>query len=155
MEVQSVREPLDIPAYGVGQPEKNPAFFEKRVYQGSCGKVYPVPFIDKVFDEPQPQAYDSVRLENETIRLVMLPEIGGRIFLGKDKANADYDFFYRQDVIKPALVGLAGPWISGGVEFNWRSIISPAPLCRRMCIKKRRQTEQKSFGCRSTIRSTG
>ena len=49
----------------------------------------------------------------------MLPEIGGRIFIGQDKTNEDYDFFYRQDVIKPALVGLAGPWISGGVEFNW------------------------------------
>jgi hypothetical protein len=49
----------------------------------------------------------------------MLPEIGGRIFLGQDKVNNDYDFCSRQDVIKPALVGLAGPWISGGVEFNW------------------------------------
>ncbi len=36
----------------------------------------------------------------------------------QDKTNG-YDFFYRQNVIKPALVGLAGPWISGGVEFNW------------------------------------
>ena len=47
-------EPRVIPTYPVGAPEKNPVFFEKRVYQGSCGKVYPVPFIDKVFDEPQP-----------------------------------------------------------------------------------------------------
>ncbi len=113
------REPLDIPTYRLGMPEKNPLFFEKRVYQGSCGKVYPLPFIDKVYDEAQQLEYDSVRLENDFVRLVMLPEIGGRIFLGQDKVNADYDFFYRQDVIKPALVGLAGPWISGGVEFNW------------------------------------
>jgi tetratricopeptide (TPR) repeat protein len=47
-----------------------------------------------------------------------LPEIGGRIHIGQDKTNG-YDFFYRQDAIKPALVGLLGPWISGGVEFNW------------------------------------
>ena len=112
-------EPRVIPTYPVGAPEKNPLFFEKRVYQGSSGKVYPVPFIDKVFDEPKPVSYQSARLENEYVRLVMLPEIGGRIFLGQDKTNKDYDFFYRQDVIKPALVGLAGPWISGGVEFNW------------------------------------
>ncbi len=108
-----------IPTYPVGRPEKNPMFFEKRVYQGSSGKVYPVPFIDKVFDEASPVSYQSARLENEFVRLVMLPEIGGRIFIGQDKKNNDYDFFYRQDVIKPALVGLAGPWISGGVEFNW------------------------------------
>lgn len=115
------REKLEIPTYGIGEPEKNPVFFEKRVYQGSSGKVYPVPFVDKVYQDepPKPVAYDSVRLENDFVKLVMLPEIGGRIFVGQDKKNEDYDFFYRQDVIKPALVGLAGPWISGGVEFNW------------------------------------
>ena len=119
MSVTAQLEPRVIPTYPVGAPEKNPVFFEKRVYQGSSGKVYPVPFIDKVFDEPTDVSYQSARLENEFVRLVMLPEIGGRIFLGQDKTNNDYDFFYRQDVIKPALVGLAGPWISGGVEFNW------------------------------------
>jgi tetratricopeptide (TPR) repeat protein len=119
MSVIAKIEPRVIPTYPVGAPEKNPVFFEKRVYQGSSGKVYPVPFIDKVFDEASPVTYQSARLENEFVRLVMLPEIGGRIFIGQDKTNRDYDFFYRQDVIKPALVGLAGPWISGGVEFNW------------------------------------
>ena len=119
MSVIARLEPRVIPTYPVGTPEKNPVFFEKRVYQGSNGKVYPVPFIDKVFDEPVPVTYQSALLENDFVRLVMLPEIGGRIFIGQDKTNHDYDFFYRQDVIKPALVGLAGPWISGGVEFNW------------------------------------
>jgi tetratricopeptide (TPR) repeat protein len=114
-------ETIMIPTYGLGQPEKNPLFFEKRVYQGSSGKVYPVPFVDKVLQDEPPvdTSYQAARLENEFVRLVLLPEIGGRIFLGQDKVNQDYDFFYRQDVIKPALVGLAGPWISGGVEFNW------------------------------------
>ena len=119
MPVEAHLETIDIPTYPVGTPEKNPVFFEKRVYQGSSGKVYPLPFIDKVYDEKTPLQYRSARLENDLIRLVLLPEIGGRIFLGQDKSNSDYDFFYRQDVIKPALVGLAGPWISGGVEFNW------------------------------------
>lgn len=108
-----------IPTYPVGAPEKNPLFFEKRVYQGSNGKVYPVPFIDRVFDDPIPQSYQSAILANPYVQLEILPEIGGRIFTGQDRTNQNYDFFYRQDVIKPALVGLAGPWISGGVEFNW------------------------------------
>lgn len=119
MTVEANIEALHLPTYAVGAPEVNPLFFEKRVYQGSNGKVYPLPLIDKVFNEAKTIRYQSARLENDYVRLVMLPEIGGRIFLGQDKANADYDFFYRQDVIKPALVGLAGPWISGGVEFNW------------------------------------
>ena len=120
------RGPLALKTYPVGAPEKNPMFFEKRVYQGSCGKVYPVPFIDKVMDEPVMKEYDAVTLENDYTRVVLLPELGGRIYIGQDKTNNDYDFFYRNDVIKPALVGLAGPWISGGVEFNWPQHHRPA-----------------------------
>lgn len=108
-----------IPTYGLGKPEINPVFFEKRVYQGSSGKVYPIPFIDKVFDQKENRLYQVALLENEFVKLEMLPEIGGRIFNAQDKTNGNFDLFYRQDVIKPALVGLAGPWISGGVEFNW------------------------------------
>lgn len=108
-----------IPTYQMGKPEVNPVFFEKRVYQGSSGKVYPVPFIDKVYDKKVDLNYKTAILENDFVRLVMLPEIGGRIFEAQDKSNGNYDFFYKQEVIKPALVGLAGPWISGGVEFNW------------------------------------
>ncbi|NBD38107.1 MAG: DUF5107 domain-containing protein, partial [Verrucomicrobia bacterium] len=115
------RTSREIPTYRLEEPERHPVFFEKRVFQGSSGKVYPLPFVDRLKNDesPQPVRYDVVRMENDYVRLEMLPEIGGRIFLGQDKSNHDYDFFYRQDVIKPALVGLAGPWISGGVEFNW------------------------------------
>ncbi|MDX8339369.1 DUF5107 domain-containing protein [Draconibacterium sp. IB214405] len=119
MNVKAWRENLVIPTYELGKSEINPVFFEKRVYQGSSGKVYPVPFIDKVYDHKTDRNYDAAYLENEFVKLVMLPEIGGRIFEAQDKANNNYNFFYQQKVIKPALVGLAGPWISGGVEFNW------------------------------------
>ena len=124
--VKVKREKIAIKTYPVGEPEKNPMFFEKRVYQGSCGKVYPVPFIDKVYDTPSMKKYDAVTLENEYVRLVFLPELGGRIYIAQDKKNGNYDFFYRNDVIKPALVGLAGPWVSGGVEFNWPQHHRPA-----------------------------
>ena len=125
-QVKVKREKIAIKTYPVGEPEKNPMFFEKRVYQGSCGKVYPVPFIDKVYDTPSMKKYDAVTLENEYVRLVLLPELGGRIYIAQDKKNGNYDFFYRNDVIKPALVGLAGPWVSGGVEFNWPQHHRPA-----------------------------
>ncbi|MEN9358967.1 MAG: hypothetical protein RL095_502, partial [Verrucomicrobiota bacterium] len=35
---------VDIPTYEPCAPEKHPMFLEKRVYQGSSGKVYPLPF---------------------------------------------------------------------------------------------------------------
>jgi hypothetical protein len=49
---------------------------------------------------------------------MLLPEIGGRVQMALDKTN-NYHFIYYNRVIKPALVGLTGPWISGGIEFNW------------------------------------
>lgn len=93
-------------------------FLEKRVYQGSSGKVYPNPFTDRVALNKEEKSWRAIFLENEFVQLMILPEIGGRIHAGTDKTN-QYEFFYRQHVIKPALVGLLGPWISGGVEFNW------------------------------------
>ena len=111
--------------YEPAVPDKNPLFLEKRVYQGSSGRVYPLPVIDSISTVPQDRLWQAVHLENEFIRLMVLPEIGGRIHVGLDKTN-EYDFFYRQNVIKPALVGLAGPWASGGVEFNWPQHHRPA-----------------------------
>jgi len=107
------------------EPDPNPLFLEKRVYQGSSGKVYPLPVIDRIATAPCEHSWQAVHLENEYLRLMIMPEIGGRIHVGYDKING-YDFFYRQNVIKPALVGLAGPWISGGVEFNWPQHHRPA-----------------------------
>ena len=119
--MQAVRvweEDKDIPTYGTGEPDKNPMFLEKRVYQGSSGRVYPHPVIDRIEDEKKPKTYRLAILENEYVRIEIMPEIGGRIYRALDKTN-NYDFVYYNRVIKPALVGLAGPWISGGIEFNW------------------------------------
>ncbi|MFA9381516.1 MAG: DUF5107 domain-containing protein, partial [Acetanaerobacterium sp.] len=109
---------IEIPTYLVGEPDKNPLFLEKRVYQGSSGKVYPHSVIDNLSDTKVNKAYHAVFLENKYLFLMILPELGGRIQRAFDKTN-HYDFVYYNHVIKPALVGLAGPWISGGIEFNW------------------------------------
>jgi tetratricopeptide (TPR) repeat protein len=123
--VKAWSEPVTIPTYLPMAPDKNPMFLEKRVYQGSSGAVYPLPFYDRVATEPVPHSWQALHIENEFVRVMVLPEIGGRIHIGLDKTN-NYDFFYRQNVIKPALVGLAGPWCSGGVEFNWPQHHRPA-----------------------------
>jgi len=123
--VKAWSEPVSIPTYLPASPDRNPMFLEKRVYQGSSGRVYPLPFIDRIDTDATGKVWQAIHLENEYLRLMIFPEIGGRIHVGFDKRNG-YDFFYRQNVIKPALVGLAGPWISGGVEFNWPQHHRPA-----------------------------
>ncbi|HUX71262.1 MAG TPA: DUF5107 domain-containing protein [Cellulomonadaceae bacterium] len=123
--VAAWREPLTIDTYLPDAPDRYPAFLETRVYQGSSGRVYPLPFHERISQVKKPHVWDAIHLENPWVRLVVLPELGGRIHVGLDKTNG-YDFFYRNNVIKPALVGLAGPWISGGVEFNWPQHHRPA-----------------------------
>jgi tetratricopeptide (TPR) repeat protein len=117
-QVKCWSEKVTIPTYRIGEPDKNPMFLEKRVYQGSSGEVYPYPVIDRVFDEKEDQQYTAIFLENRYLKIMVLPEIGGRVQMALDKTN-DYHFVYYNQVIKPALVGLTGPWISGGIEFNW------------------------------------
>ena len=117
-EVRAWSETVQIPTYNVGEPEKLPLFLEKRVYQGSNGRVYPYPIIEKILDQKIDRPYTALFLENKYLKIMVLPEIGGRIHMALDKTNGQ-DFIYHNQVIKPALVGLAGPWIAGGIEFNW------------------------------------
>lgn len=116
--VKAWRESVIIPTYEAGKPEKTPIFLEKRVYQGSSGAVYPYPVIESISDEKKDVSYDAVFLENEYIKVMILPQLGGRVQMAYDKIKQRH-FVYYNHVIKPALVGLTGPWISGGIEFNW------------------------------------
>jgi tetratricopeptide (TPR) repeat protein len=111
-------EKIIIPTYGIGKPEKNPMFFEKRVYQGSSGAVYPNPIVEKIYDEKVDKEYLGLFLENKYLKIMILPELGGRVQMAYDKIKERHFIYYNQ-VIKPALVGFTGPWISGGIEFNW------------------------------------
>lgn len=112
------KKKITIPTYRVGEPEPLPLYFEKRPYQGASGRIYPIPYVSSFSDDKKDYDYDGYVLENEYIRAVLLPELGGKVHCALDKTNG-YDFIYNNKVIKPAMVGLAGPWVSGGIEFNW------------------------------------
>ncbi|WP_349865487.1 DUF5107 domain-containing protein [Leifsonia sp. WHRI 6310E] len=112
-------EPVELRTYETGTPSTLPAFLESRVYQGSSGRVYPLPFIESVSHEATVQTWQAVHLENEYLKLVILPELGGRVHVAVDKSTGR-DFFYRNDVIKPALVGLAGNEHSEHVRLSMR-----------------------------------
>ncbi|MDR1269809.1 MAG: DUF5107 domain-containing protein, partial [Planctomycetaceae bacterium] len=116
-EVKLETKPLVLPTYEIGEPELNPIYFTGRVYQGAQGHIYPYPLYDVLTDNKIDKTYKAVYLENEFVQLCVLPEIGGRILSATDKTNS-YEFFYRQHVVKPALIGMLGAWMSGGVEWN-------------------------------------
>ena len=110
-------EDITLPTYLAGEPDKNPRFYFGRAYQGAQGRAYPYPMQDRLTLDRVNKSYRAVYLENEFVRTSILPEIGGRIFTALDKTN-NYDFIYRQTVVKPALIGMLGAWISGGIEWN-------------------------------------
>ena len=115
-------QPVVIATYEPFPPDPNPMFLERRVYQGSSGRVYPLPITDGVSDARLDRSWQAIHLENRYIRLMLLPELGGRVHVALDRSTG-YDLIYRQNVIKPALVGLAGPWILGW----YRIQLAPAP----------------------------
>ena len=115
--VRMWEEDVTIPTYLTGDPDPNPMFYFGRVYQGAEGRVYPYPLYDKLTGVKKDKTYKMVYLENEYLKIGILPEAGGRIFSAIDKTNG-YNFIYTQHVIKPALIGMLGAWISGGMEWN-------------------------------------
>jgi hypothetical protein len=109
-------EPLTLPTYRLDPPDPNPRFYTHESYQGAQKRIYPYPMQDGVTDIREEKTYKALYLENEYIKLCILPELGGRLFYATDKTNG-YEIFYRQHVIKPALIGMLGAWISGGIEW--------------------------------------
>ncbi len=112
------QERVEIPTYETGPQDIHPMFLENRVYQGSSGAVYPYGVTDTLSEQKTLKSWQAVWLENDYIKVMILPELGGRVHRAWDKVK-QRDFVYHNEVIKPALVGLLGPWISGGNEFNW------------------------------------
>ena len=122
-----------IPTYPVSEPEKLPIFFEKRPYQGASGKLYPLPYTGGLSDEKKDVTYRAAVLENDYLCVEILPQLGGKIHFAREKTNGT-DFIYHNKVIKPAMVGLAGPWVSGGIEFNWPQHHRPTTFMPVECI---------------------
>ena len=107
-----------LPTYAPGGYDKTPLFYTGRVYQGAQGRVYPYPMQDVLHDGKVDETYKYLTLENDWFHVGMLPEHGGHLLNFTDKATG-FETFYRQHVIKPALIGMLGAWISGGVEWNF------------------------------------
>ncbi len=62
------------------------------------------------------KAWKALILENEYIKLCVTPEIGGKLYYATDKTN-NYNFIYKNTVVKPSNIGMLGAWVSGGIEW--------------------------------------
>ena len=115
-QVKISEQDLIIPTYPVSPPDKNPMFFKGESYQGASKYIYPYGMNDVIANAKTDHAWKTLILENEYIKLCVTPEIGGKLYYGTDKTN-DYNFIYRNNVVKPSNIGMLGAWVSGGIEW--------------------------------------
>ena len=94
-DVRIWEEDLVLPTYIVDPPEKSPMFFKNDSYQGASRVIYPYPLEDDFTNKKVDKTYRAVYLENDYLKVCVLPEIGGRLFYATDKTNG-YEIFYRQ-----------------------------------------------------------
>ncbi len=115
-QVKISEEQWVLPTYPVAPPDKNPMFFKGESYQGASKVIYPYALNDVISDTKADHAWKALLLENEYIKLCVTPEIGGKLYYATDKSN-NYNFVYKNNVVKPSNIGMTGAWVSGGIEW--------------------------------------
>jgi tetratricopeptide (TPR) repeat protein len=104
---------IELPTYALGGDDPNPSFPLVNRHQ-----IYPYTMMDDPTDRREMKIYKAIYLENEYLKAIVLPELGGRLYSLFDKVHKR-EVFYRNNVVKYGLVSLRGAWISGGIEFNF------------------------------------
>ena len=100
---------LEFPTYGFSEPDP---------VAHTDSPLYPYFRFDGSVAKSVPKKWKAVILENEKIRVTMLPEIGGKVWGAVDKATGK-PFLYYNNAVKFRNIALRGPWCSGGIEFNF------------------------------------
>jgi tetratricopeptide (TPR) repeat protein len=90
-------------------------------------KIYPYFRFDGYTDQPVDKEWKVVELENDYIKVLILPEIGGKIWAAIEKSTGK-SFLYYNHVVKFRDIAMRGPWTSGGIEANY-GIIGHTPNC--------------------------
>lgn len=111
-EVSAYEKEVTIPTWDIGPPQVHSNFPD------TGSPIYPYTLNDVLTDKKIDKTYKGVFLENEYIKILILPEIGGRLHGALDKTN-NYVWLYWQRTIKPGLISMTGAWISGGIEWNF------------------------------------
>ncbi|MFF2572049.1 DUF5107 domain-containing protein [Streptomyces sp. NPDC058084] len=93
--------------------------------------LLPAPVRDGYGRERVPTVLDTIEIENELLRVTVLPGLGGRVHSLLHKPTGR-ELLYRNPVLQPAAFALNGAWFSGGIEWNigarGHSTLSCAPL---------------------------
>src|SRR5258706_9723725 len=109
------------------------------------GPIYPYYRFDGYTDKPVNKEWKVVELENDYIKVMILPEIGGKIWAAIEKST-NQSFIYYNHVVKFRDVAMRGPWTSGGIEANY-GIIGHTPNSTSPVDYLVKQKEDGSASC--------
>ena len=106
---------VSIETYTWDKPGRYPAFL---VQPGWKGSLYPYTMQDRLLHKRKMVKYDQITLENDYIRVTVLPGLGGHLWSAYDKVSGK-EMFYNNQVVKVGLVALRGAWWASGIEWNF------------------------------------
>ncbi len=113
-QAQSVTIKEDIQSldtYGFSKPNPVPILAENQ-------KIFPYFKFEEYEHTSKKKDWKVVTLENDFIKVMVLPEIGGKVWGAIEKSTGE-EFLYKNEVIKFRNIAMRGPWTSGGIEFNF------------------------------------
>lgn len=131
-------EKVEIGTYEFGDPNPIPVLAEKP-------QIYPYHKFDGYSVDKRPVEWKVVTLENDYIKVMLLPEVGGKVWGAIDKST-EFDFIYLNEVLKFRNIALRGPWTSGGIEFNF-GYIGHTPSTASPVDYQLRENEDGSVSC--------
>ncbi len=111
----------------------------------SFTKIYPYYRFDGFTNTSIQKEWKVVELENDYIKLMILPEIGGKIWSAIEKSTGK-SFIYYNHSVKFRDIAMRGPWTSGGIEANY-GIIGHTPNCATPVDYITKKNEDGSVSC--------
>jgi hypothetical protein len=100
---------MEFKTYPFSDPDPVPATSKTR---------YPYFRYDRTCHDAAYAKWQTVTLENDVIRVIILPQVGGKIWTATDKKTGR-DFLFTNHVMKFRDIAQRGPWTAGGIEFNF------------------------------------
>jgi tetratricopeptide (TPR) repeat protein len=109
------QDTIELPTYEEGLPDENPPF-DQFVTNGRYN--YPYTSRENLTNHVAPHRWRTLNLENEYLKCVILPDLGGHLYRCLDKRNGA-DLFYANPSLKFARIAYRGVWAAYGIEFNF------------------------------------
>jgi tetratricopeptide (TPR) repeat protein len=109
------QDTIELPTYQEGLPDENPPFDQ---FVTNDRFNYPYTIRENLTNHVAPRRWRTLNLENEYLKCVILPDLGGHLYRCIDKRNGA-DMFYANPSLKFARIAYRGVWAAYGIEFNF------------------------------------